>query len=132
MAVALPQPPECVEEDRVSLYEDMMVPCVRLVKSGVPDGEGGQRSEWVEGGEFSAAIHRESDSGTLIAEQQGMATIYTITTEKGVHMAFHDVFRRISDSATFRITSDSSKRQTPDVATFAFERATAQEWEPEE
>ena len=64
----------------------------------------------------------------LIAEKDGVANIYTVTTPKA-RLSFHDVFRRLSDGQCFRVTSNSDDGATPSMVTFSFGQCSAEEWE---
>lgn len=111
-----------------NLVEAMKVPCTMLEKTRVPDGEGGFTTGWRDGAPFMAAIALDSSTLARIAEKQGVSSLYTVTTSPDAHLDFHDVFRRDSDGQVFRVTSDGSDRTTPSVATFHFERVSAEEW----
>ena len=64
----------------------------------------------------------------LIAEKDGVANVYTVTTPKA-RLSFHDVFRRLSDGQCFRVTSNSDDGATPSMVTFSFGQCSAEEWE---
>ena len=113
----------------MALFEQMMVPCVKLTKLMVSDGEGGWNTSWTDSHAFSAAIHRIGESDTINADKPSLDEAFEVTTRKDFSLGFHDVFRRVSDGKTFRVTSDAEDRVTPDAATFAFRRVTAQAWE---
>lgn len=103
--------------------------CVLMEKTRVPDGEGGWTTRWVDGLEFDAAVVMDTTLSARVAEKQGMTAVYTVTTDRNVPLDFHDVFRRVSDGKTFRVTSDSTDKETPDVATFQFHQVNAEEWQ---
>jgi len=102
--------------------------CTLVEKTRVPDGEGGWTTTWVDGIKFDAAIVMDTTMQARVAEKQGMTAVYTVTTDKGTPLDFHDVFKRESDGKVFRVTSDSTDKQTPDVASFQFAQVTAEEW----
>jgi hypothetical protein len=62
------------------------------------------------------------------AEAAGVKSLYTVTTEKGLIMQFHDVFRRERDGKIFRVTSDGDDKYTPDSANLNIRQVTAEEW----
>lgn len=113
----------------MSLIDSMMEDCVMIDKRTVPDGLGGFRPTWVDGAEFQAAIVKDSTLAARVAEKQGITEIYTITVNRGLVLQYHDVFRRVSDGAVFRVTSNISDSETPDVATFQIGQVTAERWE---
>lgn len=111
------------------LIDGYLQSCVMLTKKRVPDGQGGFEAIWTDGDEFDAAIVKDRSLQARVAEKQGVSSVYTITTARGVALEYHEVFRRISDGATFRVTSDYTDSRPPNVATFDFEQVTAERWE---
>lgn len=111
-----------------SLMNDYVESCTLMEKTRVPDGEGGWDSVWTEGAKFRAAITHDSTLQARVAESEGMKAIYTITTEKGMPLDFHDVFVRDRDGQVFRVTSDGTDEQTPQRATFQVSQVSAEEW----
>lgn len=112
------------------LVDEFKVPCVLLVRSRVPDGEGGWVTRWSDGPGFMAAIVHDETLQARVAEHEGMTSTYTVTTDRNAKLSFHDAFRRVSDGQTFRVTSDGTDVQTPDRATFQFSQVTAERWVP--
>lgn len=115
----------------MSLLTESMEKCVFLDKKRVPDGEGGYIVKWEEGAEFSAAIVFDTSMEARTAEKSGVTSLYTVSTPKNVVLEYHDVFKRISDSKVFRVTSDGDDKQTPSRATFQLSQVTAEEYTPE-
>lgn len=112
----------------MSLIDTMKTKCTMIDKRTVSDGQGGTETAWVDGAEFDAAIVKDSSMQARMAEKQGVTEVYTITTGKNVQLDFHDVFRRESDGAIFRVTSNITDSRTPRVATFQFGQVTAEKW----
>lgn len=112
----------------MSLIDEFKTPCVMLEKKRIPDGEGGFITSWAEGAEFDAAVVFDSSLEARTAEQQGVSSLYTVTTAKNAKLEYHDVFKRLSDGKIFRVTSDGDDKQTPERATFQFAQVTAEEW----
>lgn len=108
------------------LFERMAVPCVRMVRRGVPDGEGGWAETWAEGRAFAAAVARDTSAAARVAEADGVANSYTVTGPE--RLDFGDVFRRVSDGQVFRVTSNGDDGAAPACATFSFYQSTAEEW----
>lgn len=109
------------------LIDEFKTACTLMEKSRVPDGEGGWTKAWVDGAKFMAAIVLDSTMNARIAEKEGMTGVYTVTTDPGAKLEFHDAFRRDSDSKTFRVTKVNDS--PPSVATFAFNQYQAEAWE---
>lgn len=113
----------------MSLIEESMTACAIMTKAREPDGEGGFTTEWTEGAEFQAAITFDSSLQAKVAEQQGVKSLYTVTTAKNAKLDFHDVIKRLSDGKILRITSDSDDKQTPARAMFGqYLQVSAEEW----
>jgi hypothetical protein len=105
-------------------YEDVVL----LEKRREPDGEGGFITDWVESIVFRAAITFDTSMESRIAEKQGVSSRYTVTTNKGATLEYHDVIKRLRDGKIFRVTSDGDDKQTPKSASFQFLQVTAEEW----
>ena len=112
----------------MSLLDDAMTDVVMLDKIREPDGVGGFITNWVESIVFQAAITFDTSMESRIGEKQGVTSRYTITTNKGAKLSYHDVIKRLSDGKIFRITSDGDDKQTPKSASFQFLQVTAEEW----
>lgn len=113
----------------MALFEEFYEPCVLMEKRRITDGEGGWLTKWDEGIEFLAAVVMDSTLQARVADSEGMKSIYTVTTPQNIKFVFHDVFKRLSDGKTFRVTSDPTDKETPSVASFKFEQVTAEAWE---
>lgn len=113
----------------MSLIDEYMTSCVLLDKRSVPDGLGGFSYEWTDGAPFTAAIVKDSSLQARIAEKDGLTELYTVTVYKGAALQFHDVFRRVSDSAVFRVTSNVTDSETPERASFQIGQVSAERWE---
>lgn len=113
----------------MSLIDAFKEPCALVERVRTPDGEGGWVTTWRDGAEFMAAIVLDTTLQARVAESEGMTAVYTVTTDRSLPLDFHDVFRRLSDGKTFRVTSDSADKETPDVATFQFHQVSAEEWQ---
>ena len=111
----------------MSLIDEFKTVCTLVEKTRVSDGEGGWNKVWTDGATFQAAIVLDSTINARIAEHDGMTGIYTVTTDPGAKLEFHDAFRRESDRKTFRVTKVNDS--PPDVATFGFNQYQAEAWE---
>ena len=108
---------------------NFMTSCTMMDKTRVPDGLGGNKTAYKPGAPFVAAIVKEKSLQARVAEKEGVTSVYTITTPEGVGLEYHDVFRRDSDGATFRATSDHKDSTPPERTTFGFEQVSAERWE---
>lgn len=107
------------------LLANKSVPCVRMIKDYVSDGEGGHVLSWKEGLQFDAAIALNSSTEAQIAEQQDMNPVYHVITDKKIGLAYQDVFMRLADSVYFRVTSDSVDMNTPSSSTLELAQVSA-------
>lgn len=112
----------------MSLIDDFKAPCVLLLVTRTPDGEGGFATAWEEGEPFTAAITFDSSLEARRAEKEGVRSLYTVTTDRDQGLKYHDVFRRLTDNKIFRVTSDGDDVLTPARASFSFAQVTAEEW----
>lgn len=103
--------------------------CVLLEKKRTPDGAGGWLVEWADGAEFNAAVVLDTSMQSRIAEKEGVTSVYTVTTRRSTPLSFHDVFKRLSDGAIFRATSDGAEKQSPGVGSLDMCQVTAEKWE---
>lgn len=113
----------------MSLIEKSMVDCVVWNKEKEPDGAGGWNTAWKKGAPFKAAISNNMSTEMQIAEAQGLKRVYSVTTNKTAMLDYHDVFERVSDGATFRVTSEGEDIKTPEFAGFSFSQVTAERWD---
>ena len=112
----------------MSLLDDAMTDVVMLEKTRTPDGEGGFITNWTESAEFVAAITFDTSMEARAAMQQGVTSVYTVTTRKNAMLEYHDVFKRLSDGKIFRVTSDGDDNFTPEGAMLNMRQVTAEEW----
>ena len=112
----------------MSLLSDAFEKCKMMDKTTQPDGYGGYISTYAEGVEFDAAITFDTSIEARTAEQAGVTSLYTVTTNKALTLEYHDVFKRVRDNKIFRVTSDGDDKFTPASATLNMRQVTAEEW----
>lgn len=113
----------------MSLLEEFMDEFVLFEKVRIPDGEGGFIPTYKEGtATFAGQLVLDSSMQARIAEKQGVTSVYDFMTKRNVHLEYHDVFKRKSDGATFRITSDSDTKRTPQSSSLDLAVHTAERW----
>lgn len=110
------------------LVDSFMEPCIFMEKKTISDGQGGFETSWQDGTEFMCAIITNQNIQTKIAEQQGVTSLYTITSKKNVELDFHDIIKRKNDGQVFRITSNSKDIQTPKASQMDFWQVSAEKW----
>lgn len=113
----------------MSLLSEAMEECVILNKQSVPDGYGGRTETWAESDFiFRAAITFDTSIEARRAAAEGVHSLYTVTTEKGITLEYHEVFKRTMDGKIFRVTSDGDDKYTPKSAALNMRQVTAEEW----
>ena len=112
----------------MSLLSDAMEECIMLDKTTQPDGYGGTITRYVDGASFDAAFTFDTSIQARRASQEGVKSLYTITTSRQMVLEYHDVLRRVRDGKIFRVTSDGDDKYTPKAATLDMRQVTAEEW----
>lgn len=112
-----------------ALFERMMEGCTLYERRRVSDGEGGFATVWAPGAAFEAAVTHDRSAEERVAERQGLASEWTVTTR--AELGFHDVFVRDSDRQALRVTSKAGDGKAPACASFAFNQCTAEAYEME-
>lgn len=112
----------------LSLIESMMEDFFFLNHVREDDPYGGYLDTWVEGATFQAAVIKNSTTQAQIAEKQGIEEIFTIVTKKTVMLDFHDVVKRKSDNAIFRVTSRAVDSSAPAESTVPIVKVSAERW----
>lgn len=112
----------------MSLIDTMMEKCTMLDRQTVSDGLGGFTHQWTDGAAFDAAIVKDNTLAGRVAEKDGVTEVYTVTVPKGLTLEFHDVFRRESDGAVFRVTSNIRDSEAPAVSTIRIGQVSAERW----
>ena len=112
----------------MSLLDDAMDKCVYLNKTKTSDGYGGYIDSYTAGVEFQAAIVFDTSIEARVGEKQGVTSLYTVTTGRGMTLEYHDVFRRTKDGKVFRVTSDGDDKYTPSSASLDMRQVTAEEF----
>lgn len=115
----------------MSLIDNMMESFIFMEKSRNPDGEGGTYTTWEEGAEFMAALVLNSTMEAMIAEAQGVHSVYELYVDGNVDIEYRDVIKRTSDGKYFRVTSDPKDQRSPKSASFDIMKMTAERWELE-
>ena len=116
----------------MSLLSDAMETCTILNKQSVPDGYGGQRIVWSRGMSFIAAITFSTSVESKIGEALGVKSRYTVISQRGFNLEYHDVFTRDRDGKVFRVTEDSDDVIAPESASAqlrGLRQCSAEEWE---
>ena len=113
----------------MSLLDEAMTDCVMMRQTRQSDGYGGYTTVWTEEtSPFKAAITFDNSIEARVAQVQGVTSVYTVTTRKDKVLMFHEVFKRLSDGKTFRVTSDGDDSATPASASLNMRQCTCEEW----
>lgn len=112
----------------MSLLDSMMSKCTMIDKRTVSDGVFGVIEQWVDGASFEATIIKDTTTEARLAEKQGVSEVYTVVVHKNVPLRYHDVIRRESDQAIFRITSNIADSEAPDASSVKIGKVSAERW----
>lgn len=108
----------------------MFEPCVRMIRAdSESDGQFGTDDIWAEGASFDAMIVQAASPEGKIAEQDGIREQYRVVVRRGFPLEYGDVFRRVKNGETLRVTSRPNDREAPDASTVQIAALTAQRWE---
>jgi hypothetical protein len=111
------------------LIYEIMDKCAIMNHVRVDDAYGSWTDTWTEGATFDASIIKNSTTEATVAERQGIKEIFTVVVKKDVPLSYHDVFKRKSDGAIFRVTSESKDSEAPARSTVKIAKVTAERWE---
>ena len=106
-----------------------------LVPDRIPDGEGGFTTNgWKSDVPIKMAAVRDTTMSARTAEKEGVTSVWTVTTKKGVILPYHTVLRCLSDDriatgTILRTTSKPGEMQTPSFAGLNMSQVTAESWE---
>lgn len=95
------------------LLEKISEPFIFMEKTLAPDGGGGFITTWREGETFNLAFSNDLSTETLIAQAQGVNSVFTLAVPLGVPLKFNDYIKRVSDGVYFRITNDPIDMTAP-------------------
>lgn len=112
----------------MTLLDSMRDPCVMMDKRTVSDGMGGFTTVWTEGAAFDATIIKNNSNEAVVGQQQGMNELFTVVVDKTISLDYHDVFKRVSDGQTFRLTSSTLDSAAPERSTIPIAKATCERW----
>lgn len=110
------------------LLDSMMEQCRIMNHIRLDDDVGGYSDTWTEGAKFDATIIKNSTTEAQIAEKQGVEELFTVVVKKGFSLAFHDVFKRVSDGQIFRVTSNVKDSEAPNASSVKIAKVTAEKW----
>ena len=112
----------------MSLVDNAMEATYIMDKATSADGYGGYKETYTEGAEIMVAYSLDTSTQARVAQQQGVANRYTLTTRKNIVLKFPDVVKRARDGKLFRVTSDGNDNATPNSATLDIRQVEAEEW----
>jgi len=112
----------------MSLLDDCAVPCVRMEKKRVPDGESGYKTEWAEGAEFTVYQCLNTSMEARRAEQEGVKSLYSALVRRDFPLDYGDVFQDRNTGATYRVTSHPDEKRAPQSSALALKSFTTERW----
>ena len=112
----------------MNLLDSMATACRIMNHIRTDDAYGSWVDTWQEGASFTATIIKDSTTEATVAERQGISEIFTVVTRKGFPLSYHDVFKRLSDGAIFRVTSESVDSEAPARSSVQIAKVSAERW----
>lgn len=94
----------------------------------VTNGPFGPVIDWQEGAEFDCLLTFNSSMEARIAEKQQVTSLFSGIVAKDSPIEYHSVFKRVSDDAVFRVTSEPKDDESPGIATFSVKAFTAEKY----
>ena len=129
MAGRIQESTEAVEEGVVlNLLTQMMEDCCILNRTRTDDAFGGYIEAWADGATFKAAIAKNMSAEQQIAEKEGITESFTVVVADTFSLDYHDVFKRMSDNAIFRVTSKTADSTAHPSSTVRIAKVTAERW----
>ena len=113
----------------MSLLSESMENFIMLDKTTVEDGRGGFDPAYVEGAQFDGALALKTSDLVLTADKTQGKNLYDILTPRNVVLSPNDVFKRVSDGKTFRVTSDGKDMKTPNSASLTLRKVSVEQYE---
>lgn len=117
------------EGEFLSLLTQMMEDFQTLNRVRTDDGYGGYHETWTPGVTFKAAVSKNMTTEQQIAEKQGISEAFTVVVNDTLVLDYHDVFKRLSDNAIFRVTSKTTDSTAHPASTVRIAKVTAERWE---
>ena len=104
-------------------------PCARIVKSDVPDKEGGRYAFYMQSCTFNAIISPAGYQGgsKTLADNEITAKTIKVFYPAVIELKLHDVIKTLDDGKTYRIINGGS--EPPKSASVQYSLALAEEWE---
>lgn len=110
----------------MGLLDDFARPCVLMERTSVPDGEGGEKTDWVEGTPFTNYQALNTSMEARRAEKEGVTSVYSALVDKALPIEYGDYFKDIGTGLTYRVTSNPGEKEAPKSASFALKYFTAE------
>lgn len=113
----------------MGLIEREQRPCAKIVKSDVPDKEGGRYAFYMQSCVFNAVISPNSQvsASKTLADNQISAKGIKVFYPAAIELQLHDVIKTLDDGKTYRIVNGGS--QPAKSASVQYSLAYAEEWE---
>lgn len=108
------------------MMESLAHDCVLLVKTPVPDGEGGWSNGWADGPTFKTYPALDSSMQARRAEKEGVTSLFTVLVPQNVPISLGDVYRDTATDETFHVTSTPEEKQTPEMSALGVKSFTAE------
>lgn len=112
-----------------NLLYDGMEPCVKMEQVPITDAMGGYDSTgWADTLAFIAFVRKETAPVITVAEKEGAKETFTVVVPSSIELKDHDVFRRVSDGAVFRLTSNTKDDRALGASSVLIAKANCERW----
>ena len=112
----------------MALIFDIMVGCHIYNKAIVDDAYGTAQKRYSKGAAFNAAVIKNTETEAIVAEKQGVTEIYTVVTEQGFELDYHDIFKRDKEGDFFIVTGRAHDTEPPAMSTVKISKVQAEPW----
>ena len=110
----------------MGLLDDYARPCVLMVRSAVPGGEGGNSTKWEAGEALTVHMARNDATEARRAEKETSTSVFSALVRRDAPIRYGDFFKDTETGETYRVTSAPDEKQSPRSATFALKSFTAE------
>lgn len=109
--------------------QDFFETFILMEKQRTSDGMGGFITLYIEGIDFLCAISTDQSIEALIAQQQGVKSVHTVTALKNVELKYDDIIKRKSTNKYYRITSNPQDMEAPNISDMNLYQVKAESYE---
>lgn len=107
---------------------DSMEPYVKMAQTTIEDAGGGYTTGWTDALSFKGFVRKEQAPEIDAAGKTTVKEMLTVVVPSDVVLSYHDVIRRVSDGAIFRLTSNTADDKALAIASIQIAKANCERW----